>query len=71
VSPRTPGFRGLVEAGLTPEQAWADIRAGCQDPAVRAIIADLETTQEGRDTLEWSRIQWAQHGLPAPWEDPP
>lgn len=65
------GFTGLIAAGRTPEEAWAEIRAGLQDPEVRAIIADLGTTEEGRAALAWSREQWAEHGMIAPWDLPP
>jgi hypothetical protein len=68
--PRDLGFRGLLAEGWTPEQAWAEIRDSCQHPAVRAIIADLATTEEGRAALEWSRAEWARHGLTPPWELP-
>jgi hypothetical protein len=68
--PHNLGFRGLLAEGWTPEQAWAEIRDTCQHPAVRAIIADLATTEEGRAALEGSRIRWAQYGLPPPWDVP-
>jgi hypothetical protein len=63
------GFDGLLQAGYTPEEAWAEIRADCHDPSVRSIFAGLEATEEGRAALEWSRQQWAARGLSAPWED--
>lgn len=65
------GFRGLLMAGLTADQAWAEVHRTSQLPEVQAIIADLLGTPEGRDALEWSRLQWAQHGLPPPWEPAP
>jgi hypothetical protein len=65
------GFAGLLAAGLTPEQAWAEVRSTSTHPAVRAIIADLGSSAEGRAALDWSRQQWARHGLTPPWEDPP
>lgn len=65
------GFAGLIRAGVTPEEAWAEIRAEVHaDPDTAAIITDLASTPEGRGALEWSRLQWAQHGLEPPWELP-
>jgi hypothetical protein len=68
---RELGFAGLLAAGCTPAQAWESCRRSAQDPDVRAIIADLATTPEGRAALDWSRLEWAQHGLRPPWEDDP
>jgi hypothetical protein len=70
--PRSRGLAGLIRAGWSIEQAWHDIHSSAQDPDVRAIIEELESTPEGRATLEWSRLEWAQRGLAPPWEvDPP
>jgi hypothetical protein len=66
--PRDLGFAGLLAAGLTPEEAWDEIRPDSISPAVQAIIADLATTREGREALALSREQWAGHGLAPPWE---
>jgi hypothetical protein len=65
------GFAGLLAAGLTPVEAWAEVRKTTAHPAVRAIIADLASTEDGRAALEFSRQRWARHGLRPPWEDPP
>jgi hypothetical protein len=62
------GYIGMINAGLTPEEAWAEVRETSKDPAVRAIIAVLGETEEGRAALTWSRERWAGHGLTAPWE---
>jgi hypothetical protein len=64
------GFTGLLLAGLTPEQAWAEVHRTSQEPEVQAIIAELAASPEGREALDWSRAQWADHGLPPPWEAP-
>ena len=68
--PHDLGFTGLLAAGYTPAEAWAEIRETSGDPEVRAIIADLRTTPEGRAALDWSREQWAAHGLTPPWDLP-
>jgi hypothetical protein len=64
------GFIGMIEAGVAPEAAWTEIRETSKDPAVRAIIAELADSEEGRAALQWSRDQWAGHGLTAPWDLP-
>jgi hypothetical protein len=64
------GWAGLVAAGYTPDQAWQMIRADAKHPAVRAIIAELDRTEDGRAALAWSRDQWAGHGFEPPWESP-
>jgi hypothetical protein len=63
------GFVGLLKAGYTPEQAWAEVHETANHPAVRAIIADLGTTEEGRAALAYSRERWAAYGLPVPWDE--
>ena len=70
VDPHDLGFAGLIAAGYTPEEAWSMIRRDCYHPAVRAIIAELRESPEGRDTLEWSRLEWAQRGMTPPWDLP-
>lgn len=67
--PRELGFEGMLLAGQTPEQAWDEIRRDAEDPEVRAMIADMQNSEEGRAVLEWSRTEWERHGLPVPWED--
>jgi hypothetical protein len=62
------GFVGLLKAGYTPIQAWAEVRKTAEDPAVQAVIAEMRKDREGRAALEWSRQQWAGHGLNPPWE---
>ena len=70
VDPHDLGFAGLLKAGYAPEEAWSEIRRDCYHPAVRAIIAELRSTKEGRETLEWSRLEWAQRGMIPPWDVP-
>jgi len=62
------GFRGLLAAGYTADEAWAMIRETSALPEVHAIIAELGRSEEGRAALQWSREQWAEHGLVAPWD---
>jgi hypothetical protein len=65
------GFAGMLAAGYTAQEAWQIIHDDLMaDPRAQAIIAALEADDEGRAALDWSRLEWAQHGLPPPWEDP-
>ena len=67
---RDLGFAGLLQAGLSAEQARERIRADlAAEPGALDIIRDLERTEDGRAALAWSRGQWAAHGLTPPWED--
>ena len=68
---RRLGFAGMIAAGMTPEQAWASIRADAERPESRAIFAELNSTADGRAALECARAAWARHGLPAPFDDLP
>ena len=69
---RDPGFRGLLDAGHTPRQAWQIIHDDlAAEPGALDVIDGLGDTAAGRDALEWSRAQWAAHGLRPPWEDQP
>jgi hypothetical protein len=64
------GFRGLLDAGMTPEEAWQTIHDDLHaEPGALAIIRSLDTDQQGQEALAWSRRQWAAHGLPPPWEE--
>jgi hypothetical protein len=66
------GFRGLLAAGRTPAEAWKIIHDDLTaNTGAVLIIRDMEQTQDGRAALEWSRLEWAQHGLAPPWEDEP
>jgi hypothetical protein len=66
------GFEGLLTAGLTPAEAWAEIHDSLTAaPEALAIIDGLADTAEGRDALAWSRERWARHGLRPPWEAEP
>jgi hypothetical protein len=68
--PHSLGFLGLVDAGMTPSEAWQVIHDDlAAEPGALAIIKDLDSTPEGQETLAWSRQQWAVHGLPPPWEE--
>jgi len=63
------GFAEILEAGMSPQEAWEQIRAQLQaDPGAGAMFAELERTPEGRAALEHSRRVWAEHGLTPPWE---
>jgi hypothetical protein len=67
----TLGFAGLLAAGVDPQEAYQQVRALCADPAVRAVLAELARTAEGRTALEYSRERWAAYGFPPPWEEVP
>jgi hypothetical protein len=67
----TLGFAGLLAAGVDSQEAYQQVRALCADPAVRAVLAELARTPEGRAALEASRERWAAYGFPPPWEDAP
>jgi hypothetical protein len=63
------GFTGLLAEGLSPAEAWQVIRDELlAEPGAVAIILGLERTEQGRRALAWSRAQWAEHGLTAPWD---
>jgi hypothetical protein len=64
------GFAGMLAAGIDPRTAWEQIRALCADPAVCAVLAELEHTADGRAALASSRQRWAAYGFPPPWEAP-
>jgi hypothetical protein len=68
---RELGFAGLIEAGQSPVDAWESCRRDARKPAVQAIIADMQSTPEGRAALDYSRQCWARHGFRPPWEDDP
>ena len=64
------GFLGLVDAGMTPAEAWQVIHDDLErEPGALAIIKDLDRDPQGQEVLAVSRRQWAAHGLPPPWED--
>lgn len=64
------GFAGLLALGYSPEQAWHLIRdATVSDPHARGILEELARTPEGRETLQWSRVAWAERGLTPPWAE--
>jgi hypothetical protein len=67
--PHGLGFAGLVELGMTEAEAWQVIHDDLVSSGAMAIIAELERDEPGRAALDWSRQQWAAHGLPPPWED--
>lgn len=61
---REPGFAGMTAAGVSPADAWQQIRddlIAC--PGALALLQQLDP-----DSLRWSRQRWAAHGLPPPWE---
>jgi hypothetical protein len=64
------GFAGMVRLGLDPEDAWRHCRADAGDPEVRAILDRMHADPAGREALEWSRRDWAAHGMRPPWDDP-
>ncbi len=65
------GFAGLLAAGIDPRDAYEQIRALCADPAVRAVLAELQRSPQGRAALDSSRQRWAAYGFPPPWEQAP
>jgi hypothetical protein len=67
---RELGFAGMLAAGVEPPDAWEQLRAQARDPAVRAILAELQRTPHGRAVLEHSRARWAARGFPPPWQEP-
>jgi hypothetical protein len=71
MAPWRLGFAGLLGAGVDPQEAYQHVRAPCADPAVRAVLAELARTPEGRAALEASRERWAAYGFPPPWEQAP
>jgi hypothetical protein len=68
---RNLGFAGLLAAGVDPQEAYQQVRALCADPAVRAVLVELQRTSEGRAALDSSRQRWAAYGFPPPWEQAP
>jgi hypothetical protein len=68
---RELGFAGMLAAGTNPRTAYEQVRAACSDPAVRAILAELQRTAEGRAALDYSRQRWAAYGFPPPREEAP
>jgi hypothetical protein len=64
------GFRGLVDTGMSVEEAWQVIHDDLiANPAAVAIIRELDRDPHSQEALAWSRRQWAAWGLPPPWED--
>ena len=66
---RELGFAGMLAAGVDPRAAWERVRALCADPAVRAVLAELQRTPDGRAALAYSHQRWAAYGFPPPWEE--
>ena len=67
---RVPGFQGLLAEGKTPQEAWQIIHDASQRPDIQAVFAEMESTQEGREALDYFRADWAKRGFPPPWEPP-
>jgi hypothetical protein len=67
----TLGFAGLLATGVDPQEAYQQVHARCADPAVRAMLAELARTPQGRAALESSRQRWAAYGFPPPSEQAP
>ena len=65
------GFAGMLAAGVDPRDAYQRIRVACAEPLVRAVLAELQRTPEGRAVLAYSRQRWAAYGFPPPWEEAP
>jgi hypothetical protein len=62
---RELGFAGMLATGMTPLEAWQEIRAAfAVDPETRELVRALPA-----ETLEWSAREWARYGLRPPWED--
>jgi hypothetical protein len=66
---RNLGFAWLLAAGVDPREAYEQVRVLCADPAVRAVLAELQRTPKGRVALDYSRERWAAYGFPPPWEE--
>ncbi|GAB7036053.1 hypothetical protein JCM4914_75140 [Streptomyces platensis subsp. malvinus] len=64
------GFAGLVVAGHSPEVAWQTIKDRCANPTVRQMIKHMQSSEAGRKALEHTRQEWADLGLPPPWDAP-
>ena len=68
---RELGYTGLLAVGHTPQEAWQIIRDGIiARPEVWAVFEAMKDP-EGRAALDWARQRWAEHGLPAPFDDLP
>jgi hypothetical protein len=65
------GFAGMLAAGTDPRDAYEQVCTACADPGVRAVLAELQRTPEGRAALASSRARWAACGFPPPWEQAP
>jgi hypothetical protein len=66
---RRLGFIGMIRAGMTPAEAWQDIRDSLiAEPGAIDVVAGLKSTEEGRAALEKSRADWARYNLAPPWE---
>lgn len=66
---RQLGFIGMLRAGMTPHEAWQDIRESLEaEPGAITVLAHLQTTEEGRAALRKSRADWARYQLAPPWE---
>ena len=57
---RDLGFAGMLAAGIDPRDAYEQ---------VRAVLAELHRTPDGRAALAYSRARWAAYGFPPPWEE--
>lgn len=66
---RELGFAGMLAVGMDPQEAYDLIRQESNHPGVRAIIAELRESEQGRAALEYSRQRWAEYGLTPPWDD--
>jgi hypothetical protein len=66
-----PGFTELIAEGMSPEQAWQQVRdTFAADPDARGAIELMKQDPHGRAALAWSRMMWAGYGLAPPWEEP-
>lgn len=67
---RDLGFAGMIAAGMTPEDAYAEIRRDLHAGGGIEIIRYLQGTEHGRAALECAAQDWARHGFAPPWEQP-
>jgi hypothetical protein len=63
----------MLADGLTVQETWEEIAYRYQtDWRVRDAFVKLNQSEIGRqarDQALWSKEQWAQYGLPVPWEE--
>ncbi|MBA3943267.1 MAG: hypothetical protein H0X37_01740 [Herpetosiphonaceae bacterium] len=62
-------YAALLNAGMTPEQAFDEVAKRAAAPAVQAVIKRCNASHEGQGLLALLCTSWEEVGFPAPWDN--